>query len=110
MSKASKIPTTLRVMAEYSSSGIWAVEAAGGFRHSMIEHSTLGLPKTLSTRFDRWIDQYMQRVETPEDFDQASVVAEGRALARELKHFLGGDVRVLYSSEHNVRVDEEIEL
>ena len=49
-------PSVVRVMPEYMSSGIWAAEPDGWFRHGMLTHDSLGLPATLAARFDAWID------------------------------------------------------
>ena len=103
-----QFPKTLRVMAEYGSSGIWVVEPTGPFRHGMIEHQALRLPSELAGRFAAWIDDYWQVLDAPDQFDKSKFVATGRKLARDLKAFVGSEVRVLYAAEGDVRRDEEI--
>lgn len=86
----------LRVMAEYSSSGIWVI--GGGpkpFRHGMIEHRDLRLPPDLAQRFDAWIEAY-------ESLDEAETTAFnllGLQLATELKQVVGGGVYVEFVAE-----------
>jgi hypothetical protein len=95
-------------MAEYGSSGIWVIEPSGPFRHGMIEHRRLGLPKDLAARFEAWIESYWRILDKSVPFDKPAFVAEGRELARALKRFVGADVRVVYASEDDVRRDEVI--
>lgn len=86
----------LRVMAEYSSSGIWGI--GGGpkpFRHGMVEHHDLRLPPALAQRFDAWIEAY-------ESLDEAGTTAFNRLglqLATELKRVVGGGVYVEFVAE-----------
>src|SRR5437867_1069892 len=47
-----------RVMAEYGSSGIWAIGNKAPFRHGMVEHSALQLPPEICDRFVKWIQTY----------------------------------------------------
>ena len=86
----------LRVMAEYSSSGIWVIGGGPGpFRHRMIEHAELRLPADLAQRFDAWVEAY-------ETLDDASAQAFNRAglqLATELKQVLGSGVSVEFVTE-----------
>lgn len=89
-------PLALRVMAEYSSSGIWVI--GGGFkpfRHGMIEHNELDLPGELARRFDAWIEAYetLSGEQVPE-FNRT-----GLALASDLKRTLGGGVYVEFANE-----------
>jgi hypothetical protein len=77
----------LRVMAEYSSSGIWIIEEIGYFRHGMIEHSSLKLSQDLAARFEQWIDLYGGMLEDNLDVDEFNQI--GRRLARELKTHIG---------------------
>ncbi|MBE0535234.1 MAG: hypothetical protein IH624_06145 [Phycisphaerae bacterium] len=86
-------------MADYGSSGIWACVPVGPFRHGMLEHSSLSLPKELSGAIDRWIEEYWKVLDAPEQFDQAAFVAEGRRLAVELKQFVGPEISVEYDPE-----------
>lgn len=92
----------IRVMAEYGSSGIWGFseKETGGWRHGMLEHSALKLPRELSDRFDRWIlvyeDQNSEGLLDTEAFN-----AEGMQLARLLKAFLGPTRHVEYQGEGN---------
>lgn len=86
----------LRVMAEYSSSGVWVI--GGGprpFRHGMIEHRDLRLPTPLAQRFDAWIEAY-------ESLDDAGATAfnlAGLQLATELKQVVGSGVYVEFVAE-----------
>jgi len=84
----------LRVMADYGSSGIWAMQQIGVFRHGMLEHGDLRLPQELSQRFTRWIALYEQRLEEPAQFDHETFNTEGRALAQALKHYVGSTTYV----------------
>lgn len=84
-------------MAEYGSSGIWVAEAVGPFRHGMIGHKRLGLPNQLAERFRAWIDRFWKRSEAC--FDSVAFIVEGRALAVELKAFVGPETEVIYEAE-----------
>lgn len=84
-------------MAEYGSSGVWVAEAVGPFRHGMIGHKRLGLPDQLAERFRAWIDRYWKRLEA--GFDAVAFNVEGRALAVELKAFVGAETEVIYEAE-----------
>lgn len=93
-------PMKIRVMAEYSSSGIWAFSdpPSRGFRHGMLEHHRLKLPAALSDAFDLWIRRYED--ENPKDeFDTVSFNAEGLRLATLLKQHLGPNRHVEYQGE-----------
>ncbi len=91
--------TALRVMAEYSSSGIWVIGQQGVFRHGMISHSSLRLPKPLADRFDHWISYYDKVLFDPDNFDVDWFNADGLALATELKAFLGDMYTVEFLAE-----------
>ncbi len=83
-------PLRLRVMADYGSSGIWVIGQIGPFRHGMIKHRSLGLSAELARRFDEWIDEYTSRLDPSRGaLDVAAFNAKGRALAKDLKRFLG---------------------
>ena len=88
----------LRVMADYGSSGIWSDGEIGPFRHGMVEHTELLLPPALAAAFDAWIDRYWDQKEWPqstkETFNQ-----EGRALAAQLKLFVGKETVVVFQPE-----------
>ena len=86
-------------MADYGSSGIWALRQVGVFRHGMLEHGDLRLPEELSQRFRRWIEVYEQRLEGPAQFNHEIFNAEGRALAQALKHYVGSGTYVEFQSE-----------
>ena len=88
----------LRVMADYGSSGIWAVGDIGPFRHGMVAHTDLSLPPGLATAFDVWIERYWDRKQWSQS-DNESFNQEGRALAVQLKAFAGGDTVVSFQSE-----------
>jgi len=92
-------PNGLRVMAEYSSSGIWAVHTPeeGPFRHSMLEHDAVGLPTELAKRFELRIAQYEEQFDAPETFDHARSNAEGRELATAVKRHFGSSVRIVFA-------------
>lgn len=94
-------PMKIRVMADYGSSGIWAFSdpPAKGFRHGMLEHQRLKLPKALSDAFDLWIQRYED--EAPKDLlDIATFNAEGLRLASLLKQHLGPHRHVEYQGEY----------
>ncbi len=83
-------------MAEYSSSGMWAI--GGGpwpFRHGMIGSRDLRLPTALAQRFDAWIEAY-------ETLDDAGIDAFNRVglqLATDLKRVVGSNVYVEFVAE-----------
>jgi hypothetical protein len=86
----------LRVMAEYSSSGIWVIGGGPGpFRHGMIEHGALRLPLALAQRFDDWIEAY----ETLDDAGTTAFNLVGLQLATELKQIVGRGVYVEFVAE-----------
>jgi hypothetical protein len=93
-------PMKIRVMADYGSSGIWAFSdpPSKAFRHGMLEHHRLKLPKALSDAFDLWIQRYED--EAPKDgFDVNDFNAEGLHLATLLKQHLGQNRHVEYQGE-----------
>ncbi|NZA26839.1 hypothetical protein H0E84_10625 [Luteimonas sp. SJ-92] len=85
-------------MADYGTSGIWADEVIGPFRHGMVPHSGLSLPPALAAAFDAWINRYWERkqwdLSDTESFNQ-----EGRVLALKLKKFAGSDTIVSFQPE-----------
>ena len=88
------------VMAEYGSSGVWALtkNPSGLFRHGMIEHSQLNMPSKLGERFEQWIHEYEEKnLNNTLNTDRFN--AEGLELARLLKAFLGPDTYVEYQGE-----------
>lgn len=88
------------VMAEYGSSGVWALtkNPSGLFRHGMIEHSQLNMPMKLRERFEQWIHEYEEKnLNNTLNTDRFN--AEGLELARLLKAFLGPDTYVEYQGE-----------
>lgn len=96
----------LRVMAEYGSSGIWAVGQQGAFRHGAVGYSALRLPTSLSRRFEAWIESYDDRLTfsdtvttTNPAFDSEKFNAEGRLLAQALKAHVGPETYVEYLPE-----------
>ncbi len=101
--KHPKTHLKIRVMAEYGSSGIWGFseKGMGIFRHGMMEHYRLKLPRELSDRFDRWILNYedMNLSDNTNKLDSETFNAEGRYLATELKKFLGRHRHVEYQGE-----------
>jgi hypothetical protein len=98
MAKKQKTPfKRIRVMAEYGSSGIWATEPVGPFRHGMLRYSRLGLPDDMVARFEVWIEKFWQRKN--DAFDVVSFNAEGLELARSLKRHLGPETEVVFAPE-----------
>jgi hypothetical protein len=91
----------LRVMADYTSSGIWGGTEVPGprERHVMVEYDDLRLPSELVERFEAWQASYASG-ETTEEFDDI-----GRQLARALKFTVGAGVAVYYGVPAN---DEEV--
>jgi len=95
------------------SSGIWAIiseEEVASTRQYEISHDDLQLPYELSARFDRWIVKGMDDPENPNNPQGCKFITEGRQLAIDLKRFLGSAYTVVYASQGDVRVDEEITL
>lgn len=84
-------------MAEYGSSGIWVAKPVGPFRHGIIDHKRLGLSDELEERSRAWIDRYWARLH--DNFDAKAFNTEGRALAVELKSFVGQETEVVYEGE-----------
>ena len=84
-------------MAEYGTSGIWAAESVGPFRHGMIGHKELGLPVELAAQFAAWVERYWARLR--DDFDAKAFNTDGRALAVALKEFVGSETEVVYEGE-----------
>lgn len=83
-------------MAEYGSSGIWAIGGGPGpFRHRMIEHGALRLPPALARRFDDWIEAY----ETLDDAGTTAFNLVGLQLATELKQVVGSGACVEFIAE-----------
>ena len=97
--KRAQAPLRLRVMAEYDSSGIWFMQQMGLFRHGMLPHSALRMPKELAERFTQWIALYDQTLFTPEEFDVVAFNAEGRLLAQALKSHVGDRHYVEFQAE-----------
>ncbi len=87
----------LRVMAEYGSSGIWAAEPIGPFRHGMVGYARLALPDDLTARFAAWIERYWRRLDG--GFEAGPFNAEGLELARALKRHVGPDTEVVFAPE-----------
>ena len=85
-------------MAEYSSSGLWAIEPTGPFRHGMVSYEALDLPEELAQRFREWISRYWLRLDG-KPFDVEAFNAMGRALAQELKQVVGPAVYVEFVPE-----------
>lgn len=80
---------SLRVMAEYGSSGVWQNRKSKGlFRHGMVELADLGLPPVLAARFAAWITTY-EEDNLAGRLDVEKFNHEGRALARELARVFG---------------------
>jgi hypothetical protein len=100
----------LRVMAEYSSSGIWAAEPFGLFRHGMVGYARLGLPADLAARFAAWIEKYWRRLDG--GLDLVAFNVEGLELARALKRHVGASTEVVFapeSDEPGLRGDQIID-
>lgn len=90
----------LRVMADYASSGIWVIDSKfSPWRHGMIEHESLKLPKELAQEFTEWIKWYWQNYEDHKNFDVKGFNKQGLELAQKLKSFLGEDYHVEYEGE-----------
>lgn len=91
----------LRVMADYKSSGIWIMEEVlPGFRHGMISHEALNLPKELSDKFNKWIETkwtWLSKKPSKEEVEEFNRV--GSQLAQELKKFLGPEYYVEFESK-----------
>jgi hypothetical protein len=88
----------LRVMADYGTSGIWVDGEIDPFRHGMVEHVDLSLPSDLAASFDSWIETYWDR-KAWEQSDAESFNQAGRALAVQLKAFVGGAAVVSFQPE-----------
>lgn len=86
-------------MPEYGSSGIWSFtkDESGPWRHGMVEHSLLALPKELSKKFNDWIEQYDTNLDN--ELNYVSFNSEGLALAYELYLHLEKNNYVEYQGE-----------
>ena len=98
MSKSNTAPLTIRIMAEYASSGLWVVESSGPFRHGMISAHHLGLTPSLEIALNQWIALY-HACQSP-DFNTCAFNQEGRRLALEVKRQLGERARVFFVAEN----------
>jgi hypothetical protein len=98
--KPKKAALKIRVMPEYGSSGIWGFSDAPSraFRHGMLEHRKLKLPRELSDRLDRWIVFYEDQSLLPQT-DVATLNAEGLQLAQRVQQHLGPARHVEYQGE-----------
>ena len=108
------LPKDIRVMADYSCSGIWT---PGG----MLDYEELNLPTELEARFKAWIRSYDgamgEEFGYPPGFDFEAFDQRGRELAKELKRFCGPEVNVWYYPEvydgegapplEEIRLDDE---
>ena len=93
---------SVRIMAEYASSGLWLMRPAGVFRHSGIGADALNLPPELKIGFAQWIETYWGRLELEGTvFDCDSFNATGRELAHALKAHLGPESYVEFVPESN---------
>lgn len=79
-----------RVMAEYTSSGIWAIGQVGPFRHCMIEHKSIMLPKWLAYAFNAWMEWYEDNLPAAEsaERDIENYRRAGLPLAPELQAWI----------------------
>lgn len=89
---------SVRVMADYASSGLWLTYPVGPFRHSGISCEALRLPEALSSRFAQWIEAYYGRLDE-KNFDLDAFNHMGRELAQALKVYLGPESYVEFVSE-----------
>jgi hypothetical protein len=79
----------LRVMAEYTSSGICVIKPIGPFRHGMIEHKALRLPAKLAQEFNAWIEWYWDNlIEDGPALDRAKYSLAGLDLTQKLKDWI----------------------
>lgn len=88
----------LRVMADYGSSGIWADGDIGAFRHGMVRHGDLSLPRDLASDFKAWIEGYWERRQWNQA-DSDAFNETGRSLAARLKAHVGDKVTVTFQPE-----------
>lgn len=100
----------LKVMADYCSSGLWDGEGCESAPEEF------GLPASIETALDTWIDHYHE-MDDPNGSgllpgaDLQRFDDEGRAIARLIKDFFGGRVRVVFFSESKLarRLDNCLE-
>jgi hypothetical protein len=78
---------SVRVMADYGSSGLWLTYPPGWYGSSGISCEALRLPAALSSRFAAWIETYV--CQTKKTFDPEAFNRTGRELAQALKEHLG---------------------
>jgi len=101
---------SVRVMADWNTSGIWAHCSEGITRHYMLEWEELDLPESLAEQFDQWISHLHLKGDWIQGITMDEFAEEGRRLAVELKRFLGPEIEVLYAPETNLQEDESITL
>jgi hypothetical protein len=95
----------IRVMADYCSSGVWAIclpGERGPFRHQMITHQTLGTPPELVSKIETWVADCSLYFDTNRSVqthhDRAEELnSRGRALAGTLKQHVGPTCLVVFS-------------
>ena len=80
----------IQVMADYGSSGIWALPPSRG----MVRYEQIHLPNDLVRDFVKWIEWFW--IAQYDELDFAPFNSEGYTLALHLKRFLGEDVYVEY--------------
>ena len=92
----------VRVMADYSSDGLWAFDGA------MMLREDLPISPLLAARHERWCDRYeSDDYERDDDaFDVAEFAAEGLEIARAIKDELP-DWTVVYFDVEKCNYDEE---
>jgi hypothetical protein len=89
---------SVRVMAEYGSSGLWLTYPAGMFGHGSIRCEALFLPPDLTAEFADWIEAYDGCLQ-PKTFDLDAFNRRGRELAQALKAHFGPESYVEFVPE-----------
>ena len=94
---------SVRVMAEYGSSGLWLTYPAGMFGHGSIRCEALFLPPDLTAEFADWIEAYDGCLQ-PKTFDLDAFNRRGRELAASAQGaFWAGELRRVRSGRGGQR-------
>lgn len=84
--------TKIKVMADYGAS-VWDHDGAA------FNLTDIGVPSELESKFTAWHDWYGMNLYDADNFDVTAFDKQGLDLARELKRFVGNDVRVTFFAE-----------
>ena len=90
---------SVRVMADYDSSGLWLMKPVGVFRHGGISYEALKVSPALAAQFAAWIEAYWDFYFEEKNFDIDVFNQRGRELSLALKAHLGQESYVEFVPE-----------